>query len=74
MEDGEAVEIVQRGLAGVEPGASLSPSMDGDSDADLDRLGMDENSIRGFWRGYRQFMQLYGPTVPRRCAHRTLAA
>jgi anthranilate 1,2-dioxygenase large subunit len=58
MEDGEAVEIVQRGLAGVEPGAASVLSMGGDSDADLDRLGMDENSIRGFWRGYRQFMQL----------------
>jgi len=33
-------------------------SMGGDSNADLDRLGMDENSIRGFWRRYRQFMQV----------------
>jgi anthranilate 1,2-dioxygenase large subunit len=58
MEDGEAVQIVQQGLAGVEAGAASVLSMGGDSDADLDRLGMDENSIRGFWRGYRQFMQL----------------
>ena len=58
MEDGEAVQIVQQGLAGVEDGAASVLSMGGDSDADLDRLGMDENSIRGFWRGYRQFMQL----------------
>jgi anthranilate 1,2-dioxygenase large subunit len=58
MEDGEAVQIVQQGLAGVEAGASSVLSMGGDSDADLDRVGMDGNSIRGFWRGYRQFMQL----------------
>ena len=58
MEDGEAVEIVQRGLAGVEPNAASVLSMGGDSDADLDRLRLGENSIRGFWRGYRRFMQL----------------
>ncbi len=58
MEDGEAVEIVQRGLVGVDAGQGSVLSMGGDSDSDLDRLGMDENSIRGFWRGYRQFMQV----------------
>ncbi len=58
MEDGEAVEIVQHGLVGVEANAGSVLAMGGDSDSDLDRLGMDENSIRGFWRGYRQFMQL----------------
>jgi anthranilate 1,2-dioxygenase large subunit len=58
MEDGEAVEIVQQGLKGVEAGKASVLSMGGDGDADLDRLGMDENSIRGFWRGYRQFMQV----------------
>ena len=40
--------------------SGLLQSMGSDdcSDADLDRLGMDENSVRGFWRGYREFMAL----------------
>jgi anthranilate 1,2-dioxygenase large subunit len=58
MEDGEAVEIVQQGLVGATSDAASVLSMGGDSDADLDRLGMDENSIRGFWHGYRQFMRV----------------
>nr|ART38807.1 G478 [uncultured bacterium] len=58
MEDGEAVEIVQQGLVGVEAGTTSVLAMGGDSDDDLDRLGMDENSVRGFWRGYREFMAL----------------
>jgi anthranilate 1,2-dioxygenase large subunit len=56
MEDGEAGEIIQRAIR---DGADLSSfvEMGGSSTDDLyDISGTDENSIRGFWSGYRALM------------------
>ena len=55
MEDGEAVEIVQRGIAGAADDASFV-EMGGRGCEDLDAIGSDENSIRGFWKAYREIM------------------
>lgn len=56
MEDGEAVELCQNGvhrdekersfieMGGIEAAPYTSP------------MGMDENAVRGFWKGYRQVM------------------
>ena len=55
MEDGEAVEIVQKGI--VRDGdESAFIEMGGSATGNLDYVGLDENSIRGFWGGYRRFM------------------
>jgi anthranilate 1,2-dioxygenase large subunit len=56
MEDGEAIELCQNGvhrdehersfieMGGTEPAPHTSP------------IGMDENAVRGFWKGYRKVM------------------
>ena len=56
MEDGEAVEIVQRGIVGAADDASFI-EMGGRGCEDLDAIGSDENSIRGFWKAYREIME-----------------
>ena len=55
MEDGEAVEIVQRGIAGAAEESSFI-EMGGRGVENLDAIGSDENSIRGFWKAYREIM------------------
>jgi len=55
MEDGEAVELVQRGIIRDEDESSFV-EMGGLGAEDLDRVGSDENSIRGFWKAYREIM------------------
>jgi len=55
MEDAEAGEIVQRGIVRDADQTSFM-EMGGDGLDDLDGVGADENSIRGFWKGYRQLM------------------
>lgn len=52
MEDGEAVEICQRGTNGSE-GVSSYIAMSGTEVAqEVSPIGMDENAVRGFWKGY----------------------
>jgi len=58
MEDGEAVELVQNGTAGNEGGRSLMTMGGGDSIArEYSPIGMDENNVRGFWKGYFGLMR-----------------
>lgn len=57
MEDGEAVELCQKGIAGTEDERSVMP-MGGNSTDDVSPIGMDENSVRGFWKGYRELMNI----------------
>ena len=57
MEDAEAGEIVQRSISdGSNDNAFVE--MGGAGTEDLDYSGTDENSIRGFWTGYRELMGL----------------
>ena len=56
MEDGEAVEIVQRGIAGGLDDSSFV-EMGGHGVEDVDAVGSEENSIRGFWKAYREIME-----------------
>ncbi|MEH6502666.1 MAG: aromatic ring-hydroxylating dioxygenase subunit alpha [Cycloclasticus sp.] len=56
MEDGEAVELVQQGISRDETEYSFI-EMGGNDVADFTSpMGMDENAVRGFWKGYREFM------------------
>ena len=57
MEDAEAGEVVQRGIVRDADQSSFM-EMGGDGVNDLDGVGADENSIRGFWKGYRAIMEL----------------
>lgn len=57
MEDGEATEIVQRGTTCDWDACSLV-EMAGSGTEDLDYGGQDENAIRGFWKGWRELMDL----------------
>lgn len=60
MEDGEAVEIVQRAIVR-DADQSSFVEMGGGSIEDLDRVGSDENAIRGFWKAYREIMGFRSP-------------
>lgn len=55
MEDAEAGEIIQRGIAR-DADQNSFVEMGGDGYGDMDSTGTDENSIRGFWKGYRELM------------------
>lgn len=56
MEDGEAVELCQRGIAGSD-GASSFIEMSGTEVVDrVQPIGVDENAVRGFWKGYFTLM------------------
>lgn len=57
MEDGEAAQLVQQGTKR-DSMACSAVEMGGDAITDLDQSGADENSIRGFWNGYRKLMGL----------------
>lgn len=57
MEDGEAVELCQRGVE-PDPQESSVILMGGESMDSLEVMGVDENAIRGFWKGYREIMGL----------------
>jgi len=56
MEDGEAVEIVQQGVHRDEGEKSLIEMGGTDVRETVSPMGMDENAVRGFWKGYRQIM------------------
>ena len=55
MEDGEAVEICQQGFHRDADKSSFI-EMGGTDTGSLDYMGVDENPIRGFWKGYRSLM------------------
>lgn len=55
MEDGEAVEIVQRAIAG-DADLSALVEMGGSETGSATTMGVDENPIRGFWQAYRELM------------------
>ncbi|HAC34183.1 MAG TPA: Rieske (2Fe-2S) protein [Gammaproteobacteria bacterium] len=55
MEDGEAVEICQRAIVRDGDKASFI-EMGGIGTGSIDHMGVDENPIRGFWKGYRALM------------------
>ncbi len=57
MEDGEAVEICQQGIAGSLDETSVI-ECGGSSVESMEVMGVDENGVRGFWAGYRQLMGL----------------
>lgn len=55
MEDGEAVNICQQGIVRDADKSSFI-EMGGHGTGSLEFMGVDENPIRGFWKGYRQLM------------------
>jgi anthranilate 1,2-dioxygenase large subunit len=55
MEDGEAVNICQQGIAGSLDQASVI-ECGGNSIDSIEVMGVDENGVRGFWHGYRKLM------------------
>ena len=57
MEDGEAVNICQQGIAGSLDETSVI-ECGGDSVDSMEVMGVDENGVRGFWKGYRRLMGL----------------
>ncbi|WP_372722275.1 Rieske 2Fe-2S domain-containing protein [Immundisolibacter sp.] len=57
MEDGEAVEICQQGIAGSLDETSVI-ECGGSSVESMEVMGVDENGVRGFWTGYRKLMGL----------------
>ncbi len=57
MEDGEAVNICQQGIVRDGDKASFI-EMGGTGSGSVDYMGVDENPIRGFWKGYRGLMGL----------------
>jgi anthranilate 1,2-dioxygenase large subunit len=57
MVDGEAVELCQNGIVGSKDEFSVIPMASNSTD-DTSPIGMDENSVRGFWKGYRELMNI----------------
>jgi len=57
MEDGEAVNICQQGIAGSLDETSII-ECGGNSVDSMEVMGVDENGVRGFWKGYRRLMGL----------------
>lgn len=58
MEDGEAVELCQNGTVGSEGGRSYVTMGNGGSiEPSVAPIGMDENNVRGFWKGYFGLMR-----------------
>ena len=56
MEDGEAVELCQQGTAGAEDWNSLVEMGGTDVVSKVSPIGLDENAVRGFWKGYLALM------------------
>ncbi|MEE1878280.1 aromatic ring-hydroxylating dioxygenase subunit alpha [Altererythrobacter litoralis] len=56
MEDGEAVELCQQGTIGAEGKRSFVEMGGDDVRQYYAPMGMDENSVRGFWKGYLGLM------------------
>jgi anthranilate 1,2-dioxygenase large subunit len=65
MEDGEAVELCQTGIAGSGDERSFIEMGGADVRPVYTPIGMDENSVRGFWKGY---LRLMGAPEPARMA------
>lgn len=56
MEDGEAVELVQNGVHRDGELRSFIEMGGNDVEDYTSPMGMDENAVRGFWKGYREVM------------------
>lgn len=56
MEDGEAVEMCQDATSSDECGHSYI-KMGGEETTNVSPIGMDENAVRGFWKGYLELMR-----------------
>jgi len=57
MEDGEAVELCQKGTAGAEGWRSFVEMGGADVVPRVAPIGLDENAVRGFWKGYLSLMK-----------------
>lgn len=57
MEDGEAVELCQQGTIGAEGKQSFLEMGGSDVRDCYAPMGMDENAVRGFWKGYFGLMR-----------------
>lgn len=57
MEDGEAVELCQQGTIGADGKASFIEMGGDDVREYYAPMGMDENAVRGFWKGYLDHMR-----------------
>lgn len=56
MEDGEAVELCQQGTAGADGWSSVVAMGGADVVSRVAPIGLDENAVRGFWKGYLALM------------------
>lgn len=56
MEDGEAVELCQQGTLGAEGKFNFIEMGGNDVREYYAPMGMDENAVRGFWKGYLELM------------------
>ena len=56
MEDGEAVELCQNGVHRDETERSFIEMGGTEAAQHTSPIGMDENAVRGFWKGYRKVM------------------
>ncbi|MGQ0696859.1 MAG: aromatic ring-hydroxylating dioxygenase subunit alpha [Panacagrimonas sp.] len=57
MEDGEAVELCQQGTAGADTWSSLIEMGGNEVVSKVAPIGLDENAVRGFWKGYFGLMR-----------------
>ena len=64
MEDGEAVELCQKGTAGADGWSSFVEMGGADVVPRVAPIGLDENAVRGFWKGYFSLMKGAGEVLP----------
>lgn len=58
MEDGEAVELCQQGTTGADNWSSLIEMGGSEVVSKVAPIGLDENAVRGFWKGYFGLMRV----------------
>lgn len=58
MEDGEAVELCQHGTTGADNWSSLIEMGGSEVVSKVAPIGLDENAVRGFWKGYFGLMRV----------------
>lgn len=56
LEDGEATEICQEGVKGPDGHSQILMDLDNSTNPTIP-MGLDENAVRGFWRGYLHLME-----------------
>lgn len=64
MEDGEAVELCQKGTAGADGWRSFVEMGGADVVSRVAPIGLDENAVRGFWKGYFSLMKGAAEVLP----------